>query len=151
VATSSTSTKPKAARTPSVPSQPTARRTGRKTGNPQTDRAQDAGKTQPATEFGQWAKDIDAAKVSAAPAAEAPQEPAVEEPAKITARQRKALLAQALITAGANMIDGWDELGEEITHGIDREAARVEFSLWLKYLPRNGGWDSRLGPDPAAK
>ena len=80
-----------------------------------------------------------------------PGEPTVEEPKKITARERKALLAQALITAGANMIDGWGELGEEITHGISQDDARADFALWLKYLPRNGGWDSRLGPDPAAK
>jgi hypothetical protein len=85
---------------------------------------------------------------STEPQPEAPEEPTVEEPRKLTARERKARLAQDLITAGADAIEQWDP---ELHEGITQDDARADFALWLKYLPRNGGWDSRLGPDPAAK
>jgi hypothetical protein len=77
--------------------------------------------------------------------------PAPETPAEVkplTPREKKYALAQALLTAAANMIDGWDDAGEEITQGITQDDARTQFAGWLAYVPRSGAWDSRLGTDP---
>lgn len=77
-----------------------------------------------------------------------PQPEAPAEVKPLTPREKKYALAQALLTAAANMIDGWDDAGEEITQGISQDDARTQFAGWLAYVPRSGAWDSRLGTDP---
>ena len=74
---------------------------------------------------------------------ETPETPAqTEQPKPLTASEKKARVAQRLITAAADVIEQWND------PEVDREFARELTARLMNYAPGTF-WDSRLGK-PAA-
>jgi hypothetical protein len=60
---------------------------------------------------------------------------------------KKAIVANLVMQAVGNLLEFWDEMGDE---RVSHEDAQTYAALWMSYTSGRG-WDPRLGPVPSLK